>query len=251
MQLSSTRPATPPASVGPLVADLRAPGLASFVDERSGLRMELHWPRPGASRWREYLDGAEARYRRYGLDALVTRPDLDGGGTASLVFVAVDDHDRVVGGVRCHGPLLSVASAAALQELDGSPRLGRVHRMVAQRLAAGVVEIKGGWTTGGGAHPGLSDALARCHVHAMNWFAVRWAMCTASLTTATRWATSGGRPMPGLAPVPYPDNRYETVLLWWERDNVARQATPEQWELIVRESATLGLDAHTGAEVAS
>jgi hypothetical protein len=224
-----------------------ASALAEFVDHQSGLRIELHRPGRDGGRWQEYLDGAEARYRQHGILSVLQRDELEDGATVSLFFVAVDAADRVVGGLRCHGPLATVASAAAVRELAASPQLPVLRRQIEDRLGAGLVEIKGGWTDRD-APPGLSDTLARGHVHAMDWFGAGYAMCTCATRTAPRWETTGGRRIPGVDPVPYPDARYQTVALWWNRDDLVHLAEPEQWERIVEEGEQLGADRRVPAQ---
>jgi hypothetical protein len=214
--------------------------LGSFVDARSSLRVEVHRPGAGSSRWREYLAGAEDRYRAHDILGALDRPGLEDGGSATLVFVVLDVAGRVVAGVRGHGPLRSTTAAAALGELGAHARLGHLEDLVGERLEHGLVEIKGAWVSPHLRRAGVSAALARCHVHAMTWFGARYAMCTSSVQTAPRWESSGGRAMAGFEPVHYPDERYDTVLLWWTRELVESQASPRQWELMVAEAAELG-----------
>ena len=213
--------------------------LACFVDGRSGIRVEVHRPADAPLRWREYLDGAESRYRAHGVLHALGRPELEDGLASSLVYVAVDPDDRVVAGVRCHGPLRAAPDAQALRELDGHPRLGFVQATIQARLQSGLVEVKGAWVTPNSPFLGLSDALARCHVHAMEWFGARYAMCTCADKVAPRWASTGGRAEVGLAPVPYPDPRYRTLLLWWDRDRLPALAEPNQWSRVVAERRQL------------
>ena len=212
---------------------------ASFVDDRSGLRIEAHRPCDRADLWRAYLDGAEAEYRRHGLSHVLAREELEDGGTAALFYVARDHDGRVAGGLRCHGPLQRPGDAQALRELAGHTDLSVVHDLVAGRLASGVVEIKGVWVHPDFRHRGLSAAMARCYVHAMDAFGARYAICTCSDTTAVRWQSSGGRAAADLAPVPYPDERYRSLLLWWDRDVLAELADADQWQRIADEREQL------------
>jgi molybdopterin/thiamine biosynthesis adenylyltransferase len=214
--------------------------LAGFVDARTGVRLELHHPLASPATWRAYLDGAEVSYRAHGVSCALPRAELEDGRATALFFVAVDAHGRVVGGIRAHGPLAVPDEAYALRELAGHPRLADVRALLAGAVPAGVVELKGAWVDRAAAPAALSDALARCHVHAMTWLGAGHALCTCSDRVAPRWATAGGRAFAELAPVAYPDERYRTVLLWWDRGLVAELASPAQLAELEREAPLVG-----------
>lgn len=222
-----------------VVIDLRERPLATFDDEISGVRIELHHPLDSPHRWRSYLDGAEAQYRAWGILSALDRPALESGRSTALFFLAVDRSGQVVGGIRCHGPLRSASEAYALVELRDNPRLGTIRDLLIESVALGVVEVKGAWVDRERAPAGVSDALARCLVHAMNWFGARHAICTCSDVVAARWTSAGGRAFPDFGTVAYPDDRYRTVPLWWDSERVASLARPDQWAAIVRESRGL------------
>jgi hypothetical protein len=213
--------------------------LASFVDHRSGARVEVHHPLECADRWQSYLDGAKVQYQAHGILPAPGLHEFQDGRSTALFYVAVDGADRVVAGARCHGPLRVTSDAFALRELDGLPQLDAVRELVHERVGHGLVEMKGAWVDVDFPRPGLSQILARCAVHAMNWFRAQFAMATCADKVAPRWETTGGRVLDGLPPVPYPDGRYQTVLLWWDRDRLEELSDPGQWSLIVREHLEL------------
>jgi hypothetical protein len=221
--------------------------LATFVDDASGTRIEVHRPIDSPLRWRQYLDGAEARYRAHGVISVLARERLEDGRAAALFFVAVDHDGQVVGGIRCHGPLRHIDDAYAMDELAGHPRLRSVSDLIARTIPSGLMEIKGAWIDRDRAPVGVSDALARCHVHAMTWFGTRFAMCTCSDSVARRWATAGGRAFIDLETVAYPDDRYRTVLLLWDRERLSERTSAHQWSSILRE--TEALNARPGIEI--
>ncbi len=45
--------------------------------------------------------------------------------------------------------------------------------------------------------------------------------------------------MPGLEPVPYPNDRYQSTLLWWDLESTHELADPRQRQLISQEAAQL------------
>jgi molybdopterin/thiamine biosynthesis adenylyltransferase len=213
--------------------------LATFLDEGSGTRIEVHRPIDSPRRWRQYLDGAEARYSAYGVAEVLQRADLEDGRSTSLFFVAVDDHDAVVAGLRCHGPLTAVADAYATDELRGHPRMRAVHELLDRTVPSGIVEIKGVWVDRRTSSAGVTDAMARCYVHAMTWFGARFAMCTCSDTVAPRWMSTGGRSFLDLEAVPFPNEKYRTVLLLWDHEHLPERASSDQWSAILRETDSL------------
>jgi hypothetical protein len=53
-----------------------------------------------------------------------------------------------------------------------------------------------------------------------------------------RWRSSGGVVAP-IAAAPYPDHRYQTKMMWWDRCNFIRYAAPKQAAKIITEIADL------------
>jgi molybdopterin/thiamine biosynthesis adenylyltransferase len=216
---------------------------ASFIDRATGIRFAGHTPIQRPDLWNAYLDGAESRYRYHGVSGALERDKIESGASTSLFWVAID-HGCVVAGLRCHGPLASSTEAAALRELAAHPDLAEIEKEIRQRIHLGVVEIKGVWVARGrDDHGQLSNALARCYVHSLDWLGGQFALCTASDHALDRWHSTGGRQVDGRSPVPYPDDRYRTVMMWWERDRIAELAEPEQLAAIAVERIELQANA--------
>jgi hypothetical protein len=216
---------------------------AGFTDRSSGLRFAAYRPSDEPDLWDAYLEGAWTRYRHHGVEAALNRDANRDGGPTSLFWVAFDGDD-VVAGLRCCGPFRSSAEASVLSEFATHPKVGRLSELIDQRLAFGVVEIKAVWVElGRPDHRALSDALARCYVHAMDWFGAQFAVCSASTHALDRWRSSGGRPLEWLTPHPYPDERYRSVVLWWDRAQLAELADLDQYKIIGGETAELWLSS--------
>jgi molybdopterin/thiamine biosynthesis adenylyltransferase len=212
---------------------------ASFVDLASGIRLVGHTPARRPDLWRAYLDGAEARYRHHGVHHALERNRVEDGTSTSLFWVAID-HGCVVAGLRCHGPIASTGEAAALRELASHSDLALIEQEIRERMRFGVVEIKGVWVAlARDDHRQLSSALARCYVHSLEWLDARFALCTASDHALDRWVSTGGRQVDGRIAVPYPDDRYRTVMMWWDRERVGELAEPEQLAAIAVERIEL------------
>jgi hypothetical protein len=63
----------------------------------------------------------------------------------------------------------------------------------------------------------------------------RWPVACAQ--AVARWQTTGGVVSPRVAPVGYPDDRYLTSPMWWDRETYADLAAPNQLPLLIDESA--------------
>jgi hypothetical protein len=64
---------------------------------------------------------------------------------------------------------------------------------------------------------------------------VRYALCTAASHAVARWQSSGGVVSAEVAPVPYPDGRYQTRLMWWDRQKVIQLMSVEQALMMLSE----------------
>ncbi len=215
-----------------------SPYLPVFTDPFSRIRFEAHEPASSPYRWAQYLAGLEERYSRHGVQRALDRASLQDGST-SLFFIAIDASGEPVGGLRCRGPLRSARDARVLTEFAGSPYVPNIQRLLSAHLSLGIVEVKGCWVSTKGESPPVSSGLSRCYVHAMDLLHARFACCSAASHAVGRWETSGGRVVQDVGPVAYPDPRYQTVMVWWDRKLVDRLAERGQRERIGREARQL------------
>jgi hypothetical protein len=163
----------------------------------------------------------------------------DGVSTA-LFVVALEDDDRVVGGLRVAGPFRRVGEAAAMLEWGGRPGTRELGRQIGHRLDDGVVEIKAVWVDRDIArHHQTADALARAFVHTLELLDVRYAFCTAAAHALPRWQTTGGVISTDIPAVAYPDERYRTLVMWWDREHLLESVSAEQISALLRESGQL------------
>lgn len=186
---------------------------AFFVDPVTGLRFEMHHPASRPDRWEKYLEGAAREYDRYGIAGLVDERALERPEGVPLFFVGVDADDRVVAGLRCHGPLDEAAAAQALAEMAASPEW-RDHRQALESITPyGVVEMKGAWRTmsGDGNHLVVA-AMVRCCVHAIEWLGAEILLAAVAERMEPILASVGSLMM-GTEASPYPSDKYRTVLM--------------------------------------
>ena len=66
----------------------------------------------------------------------------------------------------------------------------------------------------------------------------QFGMCTAATAILNTWRSSG--PVVAAIPAtPYPDERYRTKMLWWNRRDFFNHAQPEQLAKIIHETKEL------------
>ena len=182
-----------------------------------------------------YHRGAVASYHRFGVsDALDSDVDSCADDTA-LFWVLTDVSGEVVGGVRAKGPRRGPEDSHALVEWDGHAGAAEVRAMIAERVPLGVLEMKAAWLDrepGGGRH--RAKMIARSGFHAMGLFDITYCMATSAAHILDQWRSSGGV-VASIPAAPYPDERYQTQMMWWDRRNFASHGDPDQVAAIVRE----------------
>jgi hypothetical protein len=154
-------------------------------------------------------------------------------------MVLLDRQDHMLGGVRAIGPLTAPDDSHAVVEWAGQPGERAVTKMIADRVPYGVLEMKSAWVVDSASGcRAVTDALARSGFLMMALLGVQFCMATAAAYVLNRWRSSGGvvAPIPAAA---YPDHRYQTKMIWWDRCNFIRYAEPGQAAKIITEIADL------------
>ncbi|MFC9554395.1 hypothetical protein ACFTWF_26530 [Rhodococcus sp. NPDC056960] len=190
----------------------------SVWDPRSECRFVVARPSDEPALWEEYLEGAVTGYRKYGAEKALEYRRIQDGDTTAAFFVAIEPNGSVAAGVRIQGPYLSADQAHAITEWGTHPGAPAVRRMIEDRLPFGVVEAKGAWVSDSASRRGeLVSALGRFATYSMDLLDVQFMLATAAAHVLDTWRSSGGVVADHIAPVPYPDDRYETRLMWWDR----------------------------------
>jgi len=182
-----------------------------------------------------YHRGAVASYARFGVsDAL--DPDVDRcAEDTALFWVLTDISGQVVGGVRAKGPLRGPDDSHAVVEWAGHPGEAQVREAISERVPLGILEMKAAWLDkepGGGRH--RAKMIARSGFHAMGLFDISYCMATSAAHILDQWRSSGGV-VAAIPAAPYPDERYQTQMMWWDRRTFAAHGDPQQVSAIVRE----------------
>lgn len=211
-----------------------------YFDPASGRWFVVARPADAPRLWSAYIEGAWRTYREHGVEGAVDFDEAGDGRSTSLFFAAVEADGSVVGGLRVQGPYTHVEQAYALREWAGRKGTAELRRQIGRRIAEGVVEIKAVWVDPDADRRGeLTAALARAFVHSLELMDVRYAFCTAASHAVPRWQSSGGVVSADVPAVAYPDERYETRLMWWDRQDVFQRLDADQIPFVLGESDQL------------
>lgn len=210
----------------------------SWKDSATGCTIRLAEPCVEPEQWTNYLNGALQSYRKHGVETALDPESIADPASTALFLAVIDDDGEIVAGVRAQGPYTSADESHAIVEWDGQPSLPTVRRTIADRIPFGVVEIKTAWTSGKGTR-GLTAILARMPLHATLLLGAKFAMATAAAHVLDQWRSSGGVVATKIPATPYPDERYHTKMMWWDRSEFSRTADAQQVSTILAESKHL------------
>jgi hypothetical protein len=190
--------------------------------------------------WAQYSAGAHRSYTKHGVECALDTEALRSGDDTLVYFAVLDDSGRMVAGVRGIGPLQSADESHAVIEWAGQPTQQAVRDMINDRVPFGVVEMKSAWVIDEAAHDrGLAAALARSAAHVTALLDVQFCMATAAAYALNRWRSSGGV-VAAIPAAPYPNERYQTKMMWWDRRDFVNHATePQQVAKMITETAHL------------
>ncbi len=192
--------------------------------------------------WTEYTLGAKRSYRKHGVECALDVDALRTGADTIMFLAAIDPTGKMVAGVRAKGPLQSADDSHAVVEWAGQPGQRAVRDMINDRVPFGVLEMKSAWVTDDPDQTRrLTDVLARSGFHIMALLDIQFCMATAAAYVLNKWRSSGGV-VAGIPAAPYPDERYQTKMMWWDRRDFVNHAEPDQVAKILRETQQLTQD---------
>lgn len=194
--------------------------------------------------WREYTGGAQRSYSRHGVESALDVDALRSGADTIMFFAVLDEAGRMVAGVRAIGPLQSADDSHAVVEWAGQPHQQAVRNMIEDRVPFGVLEMKSAWATDDRERNAcLTSAVARSAFHMMALLDIQFCMATAAEYALKRWRSSGGV-VASIPATPYPDRRYQTKMMWWNRGNFVNHAESDQVAKIFTETNYLTQEYH-------
>jgi hypothetical protein len=226
---------------GPLIEfesrfDFEISANLSWWDRESQCTIVISSPTADPALWAKYLEGAQASYRRHGVERALDVGAIRDGSDTLMFWAAVAQSDRIIGGVRAKGPLRCAEDSHAVVEWTNHRGLRAVRKMITDRVPFGILEMKSAWIDDDRdrAHP-VARVLARSGFHAMAIMDVQFCMATAAPHVLERWSSSGGVVAP-IPAAPYPDESYRTKMMWWDKRTFAKHAEPDQIKKILLES---------------
>jgi hypothetical protein len=219
--------------------DFRLRQALSWHDPDSDCTLVISQPSTDRGLWAEYVRGAHRSYRKHGVECALDSDALRNGADTIMFFTMIDDAGRMVAGVRAKGPLRSADDSHAVVEWAGQPGQEAVRNMLNDRAPFGVLEMKSAWATGDpDRSPCLTSAVARSPFHMMALLDIQFSMATAAAYALNQWRSSGGV-VASIPATPYPDKRYQTKMMWWDRRNFVNYAEPAQVAKILMETNQL------------
>lgn len=218
----------------------------SWWDPNSECTIVIAKPSAERDLWNEYVRGAEANYRKHGVECALDPKALQTGDDTALFSVGIDRTGRVVGGLRAKGPYRNADESHATVEWSGQPGLDSVRKMIVDRIPFGVIEMKTAWVCDDPEQSrALTDTLARMPLHAMTLLDIQFVMATAAAYVLKRWLSSGGVLAAKIPATPYPDERYQTKIMWWDSRTFANHADAGQLSRYFAEAQRINPHAAT------
>jgi hypothetical protein len=221
------------------VDEFALPQSLSWRDPDIDCTLVVSQPSTDRDLWTEYVLGAQRSYRKHGVECALDIDALRSGADTIMFFALVDSAGQMVAGVRAKGPLRSADDSHAIVEWAGQPGQEAVRNMINDRVPFGILEMKSAWATDApDRNHCLTQAVARSAFHMMDLLDVQFCMATAAAYALNRWRSSGGV-VAAIPATPYPDERYQTKMMWWNRRDFINHAEPEQVAKILMETAQL------------
>ncbi len=211
----------------------------SWRDTHIDCTLAVAQPSTDPELWSEFVAGAYRSYRKRGVEDALDIDTMRGGSDTVMFFAVLDDAGRILAGLRAKGPLRSADESHAVVEWAGQPGQQAVRDMITDRIPFGVLEMKSGWVSEHADRDlDLTTPLARSAFHMMALIDVQFCMATAAAYVLNRWRSSGGV-VAGIPAAPYPDERYQTKMIWWNRRDFVSHADPAQVAKILTETSQL------------
>lgn len=192
--------------------------VSTYRDQASGYSFVAAAPSAAPDLWNEYIARALGAYRRFGVESALEYESVRSGESTAIFCAGLDRRGVVVGGVRAQGPYQNADESHALTEWSAPKHVDHLRRMIESRIPFGLIEAKAAWVSEDvPKRRELTLAVARMGAKFMGLLDSRYMMATAADNLLDLWKTCGGMVDPSMPATPYPDARYRTRLMWWDR----------------------------------
>lgn len=229
----------------------RLSGRLSWRDPDVGATLVLSQPDLDPNLWDEFAGRAEHSYRKHGVECALDLDVLRTGSDTLMFCAAIGDDGRMLAGLRAKGPLRSADDSHAVVEWEGQPGQQLVRDMITDRIPFGVMEMKSGWVIDDSdTNRSLTTALARSGFYMASLTGYQFFMATAAAFVINRWKSSGGV-VASIPATPYPDERYQTKMIWWDSRDFINYAEPGQVAKILTENELLTREINRRGDLAS
>ena len=211
----------------------------SWRDPDIGCTLVLSQPAVDPDLWAEFSLGAERSYRKHGVECALDVDALRSGADTIMFFAMIDDAGRMVGGLRAKGPLRSADDIACGRRMGGPTRPAggprHDHRPDSLRRPG---DEGGLGNRRRGSEPFPYHRLSPQRLP--HYGSPRLSVYDGHRgdTRAEPLAVFGGVVAP-IPAAPYPDDRYQTKMIWWNRRDFVNHAEPQQAAKILTESQRL------------
>jgi hypothetical protein len=212
----------------------------SWHDPDINCTLVISTPSTDPDLWAQYSLGAHHSYAKHGVECALDSYALHTGADTLMFFAVIDDAGQMVAGCRAIGPLQSADDSHAVVEWAGQPGQQAVRDMINDRVPFGVLELKSAWVNDDADQDRcLTATLTRSAAHVTALLDIQFCMATAAAYVLNRWRSSGGV-VASIPAAPYPDERYQTKMMWWDRRDFVNHATdPAQVAKILMETTQL------------
>lgn len=192
--------------------------VSTYRDPASGYSFVAAAPSAAPDLWNEYLARALGAYRRFGVECALEYEKVRSGENTAMFCAGLDRRGVVVGGVRAQGPFRSADESHAVTEWSAPEHVDHLRSMIESRIPFGLIEAKAAWVSEDvPQRRELTLAIARMGAKFMDLLQSRYMMATAADNLLDLWKTCGGVVDESMPATPYPDARYRTRLMWWDR----------------------------------
>ncbi len=213
----------------------------SWFDSDTRCTVVISTPSADPALWHDFVAGAARSYHNHGIERALDIDSLLDEANTRLFHVVVNDAGSIMAGIRAKGPLESAEESHAIVEWEDRPGLRTVRKMLTDRLPFGVVEMKTAWMSDDpNRSRALGSTLARAPFTTMALLDAQFVVATAGSHVLNRWRSSGGVVATKVPATPYPDDRYRTKMMWWDRSTFTNDADPEQVSKIFNDLAIVG-----------